>query len=601
MKKLILKAAILLTSFNCFSQNILQYSGNYPNGSTIPGKANYSYYLKNDAKIKHGKFTYIGNIKTTEGYYNATFSGNYKDNFKDGLWMFDIDYKDYNTGEGNNYLTGKIKFIANYTNGQPNGIWSYSEVNKRRSKEFSALGYTWSAFNPESNTSVSASFSNGTLVGAFKMNDVLDNEYGNISGLLDNSGFCINEWISRSNSKEQKSYFYKNIEIKSVITDIASGEVIEKTNFTDNEINLIKKFIDGQISAIELEKNRLVVDTVNLLASRIITLNTTFYSPNFLYEFINGDKSYSFDNFQYSDIKKGLYRISVIKIELLKLDEIDLYKSGYLYEQNNPKYALSTFENVLSKYRPNLDEQDLVKLNDKINQIKNVVDSEKSQTNKENQFTQDKYSCENLITKNQEIINASNSKNCMFFEKNLLQKYYEYKEATSDYVKQRDLKDEISNLYNKLSNLNYSVYSEYTSKLNKMTNQNGDVQKLIKTIESSTFDLQKIIDSYNSFILNNYGIKFKYTVYNKEKSDESGQDVMKINKKPVYESWIIVRDKLLSDFDNNKDLSVKNNSVQQLEKISKYVLLLADSDSKDIEKSLKGKTDYNEIVVILNK
>jgi hypothetical protein len=353
----------------------------------------------------------------------------------------------------------------------------------------------------------------------------------------------------------------------------------------------------------DLQKATISIDTVNMFEAKDINLNTTFYSSNFLPEQIPGDNTYYTTGYNLHDLRKPAYRIYADKPEAKSKPDYGNYfeTADFYVKDGNFKSALGLLKSVRADYGETLSQANLLAIDGRIKSYAEKVDSEQIQANNEKQFTEDKYVCKDLINKSLDNIITANNKNRVYFDENILPKYYEYKGANSDYVKQRDLKEEISNLYNKLSNLNYSVFNEYTSQLNIMNPQNGGGQKLIKTVESATTDMQNIMGSYNNYILNEYGILFKYTVYNKEKSDQIGQDVIKVNKKPVYESWIIVRDKLLTDFDNKKELTDKMNTMQQLAKISKYFLSLADSDSKEVEKLLKGKTDYNEIIVILNK
>ena len=146
-----------------YSQEIKQYSGEYPNGAGTPGKATYYYYLKGDDRIKSGAFSYTQYIKTTYGYYNAAISGSYKDNYKNGTWVYSITYSDYNTGYDNLYSTGSIKLISNYLDGIPNGNWSYTEINKARSTTLSG----WTAYDINPTVSVNANFIKGCLVVIF--------------------------------------------------------------------------------------------------------------------------------------------------------------------------------------------------------------------------------------------------------------------------------------------------------------------------------------------------------------------------------------------------------------------------------------------------
>lgn len=395
MKKFYLLLSVLILSIlisKTYSQSIKQYSGEYSNGTGTPGKANYSYYEKDGASIKHGSFTYSNIVKTTLGFYNISINGNYKDNYKNGAWTYVISYKDFNTGMGNIYSTGNIKLTSNYANGYPDGNWNYSETNQARSKTLSG----WTEYYPSTTTIASANFKNGLLVGNFRMKGVIDND--DISGTMDDNGYCINEWVftsGKTDIKETKYQFYKKILISYVTTSVSTGQEIEKSNFSENEVTLIKNYADGLISNSDLKNAGIKIDTNTC----DITLSSTFYNSNFISSYITGDKSYNYNEFQgkgnnkYGFQIKGFYMIIAARIKFTKLFEIREYNRAieYLDNINSTAYqlnkSLDDLKFVLKYYEKSLSSTDAQILKSKISECENKMENKKNQEiEKDNEY-----------------------------------------------------------------------------------------------------------------------------------------------------------------------------------------------------------------------
>lgn len=395
MKNLFLLFAVFTlssTNTQLFSQSIKQYSGEFSNGSGTPGKATFSYYEKDGAQIKNGKFSYTQNVNGTYGSYNCTISGNYKENNKDGAWIYNISFKDYNTGMGNIYSTGNIKLTSNYTDGYPDGNWNYSETNQARSKTLTG----WTAYYPSTTTIASANFKNGVLVGNFKMKGDIDNN--DISGTMDDNGYCINEWVftsGKTDIKETKYQFYKKILISYVTTSVSTGQVIEKSNFSENELTIIKNYADGLISYSDLKNAEIKIDT----NSCDITLNSTFYNGNFLSSYITGDKSYNYNEFQgkgnneHGFKVKGFYMIIAARINYTKLFEIREYNRAIedLENINSTAYqlnkSLDDLNFVLKYYEKSLNSTDAQTLKSKISACENKIENKKNQEiEKDNEY-----------------------------------------------------------------------------------------------------------------------------------------------------------------------------------------------------------------------
>src|ERR1035437_252117 len=250
MKTLTLIIGILIPSI-FYAQVTKQYSGDFEDGTTQHGKATYSYYEKNDERIKHGAFSYTSHAKSNEGSFNTSISGIFKNNFKDGNWNHSISFTDWDNGTGN-YITGTVTLMASYTNGLPNGQWNFSEVSKSRIKKFTFNGYTWSPYTETKTSKATINFKNGKLAGSFSMEGFLLSD--NYKGTFDDNGFCIKNLTvcySPTFKTETSVDYYKNTMTKSVTRDKSTGEVKEKTVLTPDEILTIQKFSDGQITSKE--------------------------------------------------------------------------------------------------------------------------------------------------------------------------------------------------------------------------------------------------------------------------------------------------------------------------------------------------------------
>ncbi len=140
-----------------YNTNVSFNGDNYNN--SVGGIASYSYYDHKDfERIYHGPFLY-------ENKYNKLkINGNFKNNKKDGYWLY-CENKD------NSIITVKGKYI----NGVLQGLWVYQEKNKRTNKVLKESIVT---------------FKDGMLVGKYYFN--VDYK---VVGSFDTLGRGIGEWI----------------------------------------------------------------------------------------------------------------------------------------------------------------------------------------------------------------------------------------------------------------------------------------------------------------------------------------------------------------------------------------------------------------------
>lgn len=381
---------LLLISFAGFSQNLKKYSGEYPNEYSTKGIATYTYY--EDAKtadyIKHGLFKYT----MKEGNnYNANFSGNFKNGKRDGIWTYSITRLD--DPADNVFYTGSIQMTANYNNGLPNGVWTYSKIMKYRGKVLAIGGYKWTNYEVQPNVSVSANFKNGVTVGSLKIiNDL--SKYSTITGEFDTNGFLDKAWTLRSDRQEIKMNFNHGIQTSFIDRDFPVGKVYENT-VDDEEMSKLKNdFLAKKITTNDLLKKRISIDTISAVKNDLYSFVFTFYSDFFNYKNIEGDDTYE----EGKNIRDDGYYFLFKKAELKKLTDIDDYNEL----ENHSNYNLSDFddavekyENLLTRYKLNLSDEDVEIVKKKIEDVKkNKVIAERKSEYKE---------IENLYTYNKEF------------------------------------------------------------------------------------------------------------------------------------------------------------------------------------------------------
>ena len=265
---IILIVGILMFGFYSLGicQNTKTFSGEYDDGTLDKGYATYSYYEDKATLeyIKHGAFKFTSTSKYEGGGQKVSISGNYKHNKKDGIWAFTITLTDYPTN-GGAYITGTKSLTASYTNGKPNGVWTYKYNIKKREKQYSLAGYTWSPYSSVPAQMVAANFNNGVLVGSVKfVNNPPYNEYNSITGQFDSNGNLTGTWIFKSPEKEKTVGFKNGILTSFVVREIASGRITAK-DIDNEDMTIIKNdFIAGKITAAELNNYHIKVDTINV-------------------------------------------------------------------------------------------------------------------------------------------------------------------------------------------------------------------------------------------------------------------------------------------------------------------------------------------------
>lgn len=274
-----------------FSQNLKKYSGEYPNEYGTKGVATYTYYEdpKTGNYVKHGQFKYV----MKEGInYNATFSGNFKDGKRDGVWTYNITRLD---DPGNNvFYTGSIQMMSNYKDGLPNGTWSYKEMMKVRGKLITIGGFKWTNYEVEPNVTATANFKNGIAIGNIKIMNG-GGKYSTITGSFDSNGFLDKAWVLRSNREEIKMNFINGVQTLYVNRDFPNGRVYSSIIDDDEMTKLKNDYLTKKITTDDLAKKGITVRTVSAVGLNFYNFEFTFYNSLFNYKNIEGDNNYDED------------------------------------------------------------------------------------------------------------------------------------------------------------------------------------------------------------------------------------------------------------------------------------------------------------------
>lgn len=314
MNSKIIPLAILMLGFYSLGicQNTKTFSGEYDDGTLDKGYATYSYYEDKATLeyIKHGAFKFTSTSKYEGGGQKVSISGNYKHNKKDGIWAFTITLTDYPTN-GGAYITGTKSLTASYTNGKPNGVWTYKYNIKKREKQYSLAGYTWSPYSSVPAQMVTANFNNGVLVGSVKfVNNPPYNEYNSITGQFDSNGNLTGTWVFKSPEKEKTVGFKNGILTSFVVREIASGRITAKDIDNEEMAKIKNDFIAGKITLAELNSYQIKVDTIKAVENDNYEFSQSFNDKDFRHQYIPGDDTYYYQSSIYDDVTHNLIQDS---------------------------------------------------------------------------------------------------------------------------------------------------------------------------------------------------------------------------------------------------------------------------------------------------
>lgn len=147
-----------------------------------------------------GNYRLTWNQKSQNGgSVSGTFSGKLKDGKRDGVWKGSFTYQLFSSNEGL-FKSGTINFTRTYTNGVPNGAYSYNSTLKVCSGSYNYLSKQWKYGSFESFTEkITGSFKNGHADGQWFASQ--QQPYEKITMQFDN-GKAIGTWtISEKTSQ----------------------------------------------------------------------------------------------------------------------------------------------------------------------------------------------------------------------------------------------------------------------------------------------------------------------------------------------------------------------------------------------------------------
>ncbi len=414
------------------------------------GDVVYSYYVSPAGdEIQHGSFKLTQSDKISNGgTYLRVISGNYKNGYKDGVWTYTVNEKDY--GRDNYYTTGTIKLVQSFKDGIPHGQWSYNCNIKRRELLYNGSGYSWGAYIDPELTNVSCSYNNGKMTGQL----LFKNDKMNLTGNLNKDGHCIGEWLIKdgvyTTRFKTSNGFITMYNMKGNYS--SASEVI---NPSPQILSLIDSLNTGTASIDEVDKRELQVDIVNL-KSLITNLDT----------YLNGEGIFSMDvigkgDKSYGDLNGKALRhygdFMIIKPqEYIPLYTIDEYNEIRISEDH--KNVIAKLNDFLKKYDKRLSDGDKKQVFSEIAQHKRTLEFEEERAAKE-------------------VAEATEAK----LEKEYLTLYAEMQEMSQPSKKQRK---QIPSIYNNLDFTKYgykenqresmdlSIGDEYMKRLHNMRLQN---------------------------------------------------------------------------------------------------------------------------------
>jgi hypothetical protein len=349
-----LSVLLLMISAISYGQALKTFSGQFPNGTSQPGEANYKYYEdpKTREYIKQGAFNYSIIGKDDLKGLNQTISGNYEKGLKQGTWTYKLIMNDYFLGYY--HATGTITLISNYKNGLADGNWTYNTKNKTRKYN----NYTgWGEYRPEEVVKASMNFSNGKLVGNVNIDHL---GIFKANGSYDQNSYSVGTWkLSLLDKNQTYEITYKNKFMTDFIGRNGSGQILEGSTSLNPELNAERnqKYLDlrGK-SPEELEIAGYDLDTVcsgNVPTKYIQPYFEYMMSPDwFLYKYIKGDLTYNYNSLH------GGCNIVVEKVDYTTLDNIRVYgqaeeffNSGLYIDAFNSYIDVETYIRQYTGYR----------------------------------------------------------------------------------------------------------------------------------------------------------------------------------------------------------------------------------------------------------
>jgi hypothetical protein len=283
------KILLLLILVNCVSYGqktkksprvIKIGTTDYDTGTDFAGKAVYHYYIDpiSSEEVMEGSYKASGYSKSDVGFSSFSITGQFKDGYCDGVWVYKKERKDVQL-EGGSYSTGQLRCTKRYKNGLPNGKWTMHENWKMRDRLNFYGKPIWGHFDDPVVDSALATFKDGVQVGSSfckKFNSATMFSYNN-------KGFVVGKYADSwgrqmtFNSNGVRTHFWET-PTDTMLLRVANG------------------YVEGKIPKTELDKMSIKVDTIK---------NASEYMPSlFEQPFLTEEPNIVYGRYLKFEIKK---------------------------------------------------------------------------------------------------------------------------------------------------------------------------------------------------------------------------------------------------------------------------------------------------------
>lgn len=575
-----------------YSQTLKTIKENY-NG----GEITYQYYedSKSSEYIKHGTFKYVKKANDNlGGTYSQSITGNFKNGFRDGAWIFLTKNTDYPNQIGT-YTTGITSATQTYKDGIPNGLWKVNNSWKTRSKFFFKGSYSWGAFEKPINEYVTTTFINGCATGITTYKN--GNETIEKTITLNKGGFLTGNYNFQNSLSIDELSFDLNGVVTKFVSRNKSGKVEYKETFDDELMSTASNYLSGKISKNELKEKYITIDTIG--AQNFIDFGDIFEHDYFLLPSIGGDKTYDGTSSQ-SKRKYGLY-ILAKRIELINLDSNSDYISAKINGNNTTK--ISALKQFTEQNSDKLKKADIERLNKEVLKLEEDDSLDKLKLGYENQYQK----------------NVSVIKNYISASRTREKRKEKFSSLTYNSLF-KDLKKEDSIGTIILNNLDLYVNRNDFNAMNS-TREQADFKKLLEmseqrleVVKNQYLPLSNSINNSLEIALNADLISNKvYKTF--DKTFKKGNDIFNrtnvyqtqenlvdglINlgaKKTIFDVYEELIEEITKNIETNKDIDT---SLKNIISLSDKVIELKDIDDKERLKNIrKSKTTEGKIKTFL--
>jgi len=318
MKKFLSLMLMFTLALQVFAQSTNQITENYLvtgpwTDYVVPLK--YSYTVSDEGeRIMNGPISISG--RQNETYGNVTITGSYvlnasaKNGYLNGSMSVKANYHGVKRLlRGQQVEDYAYSFSGNFLNGVPNGTFAAKATNFGSSN---------------------VSYKNGRLVGAYNVQEVIDDRILNIKGAFNDSGKMIGQW---------RIEILGDVSVWEFVNGIRIRESSESSESTPKQIEMAQKYATGAISEKELEAEGYfpVVDSI-----RLGDYASDLYFLKFMADW---------DKMPGRDFKTGFwvkytYLYNILPIPKTKFEEILVeYK-----ETGNTHYPLVQYDQLAKAY-----------------------------------------------------------------------------------------------------------------------------------------------------------------------------------------------------------------------------------------------------------